>query len=114
MTDARTIAELRWDGPMPPAVIDRLEHGSAAAAEIARVKDSIAFFHGEIARVERSAKRWAERGNDEMARRNLADVELYRREWRRDRARLKDLRATEAGLKGAKRFFDVLNPKEPS
>jgi hypothetical protein len=113
MTDARIAAENRWDGPMPPEVIDRLRYGSATNAEIVRVEDSIAFFFGEIVRLRRSAKRWIERGNPIMARRNMRDVRLYRREWRVLRARLKDLRGTDATVKGAERFFNGLSPREP-
>ena len=120
MTTARTSAErrtlealeARFDGPIPQEDRDILRYGSVTAAEIARTLNSIAYFHGEIEAAKRSAKRWAQRGNDEMARRNLADVELYWREWRRDRARLKELRGTLASLKGAKRLFDTLSPKE--
>ena len=115
MTAAPTYADLerRYNGPIPQEALDRLRHGSATKAEIARVEDSIAFFHGEKTRAERSARRWLERGNVEMHDRNLADVELYKREWRKLRARLKDLRGTDAAVKGAGRFFDVLDPREP-
>ncbi len=114
MTDARTIAELRYDGPYPPAVIDRLKYGSETAAEIARVEDSMHFYRREHGRLQVSAREWLARGKPVMYARNRADARLYFREWRALRWDLKDLRATEAGLKGAKRFFDVLNPKEPS
>jgi len=113
MTDARTITERQYDGPMPPAVIARLKYGSAAAAEIARVEDSMHFFRREHSRAQVSARAWSARGEFGRHDRNLEDARLYFREWRVLRRDLKDLRATEAGLKGAKRFFDVLNPKEP-
>ena len=114
MTDARTTAERRYDGPMPPAVIARLKHGSATAAEIARVEDSMHFYRCEHGRLQVSAREWLARGNPVMYARNRADARLYFREWRALRRDLKDLRATEAGLKGAKRVFDIISPKEPS
>ncbi|KKK74945.1 hypothetical protein LCGC14_2878700, partial [marine sediment metagenome] len=104
----------RWDGPMPPEVIDRLKYGSATAAEIARVEDSMHFYRREHGRSQVSARGWLALGYPVMYARNRADSRLYFREWRALRGVLKDLRATEAGLKGAKRVFDVLNPKEPS
>ena len=113
MTSPRIAAENRFDGPMPPKVIDRLRHGSVTAAEIVRTEGSIAFFHGEIKRMRRSAKRWFERGNMEMARHNMDDSWLYLREWRALRRRLADLRGTNAAVKGAKRVFDIISPQEP-
>ncbi len=106
--------EARFDGPIPQEDRDILRYGSATAADIVRTLDSIAFFVGEMEAAKQSARRWAERGNDEMVRRNLADADLYWREWRRGRARLKELRGTLASLKGANRLFDTINPKEPS
>ena len=114
MTDARTIAELWYDGPYPPAVIDRLKHGSAIAAEIARVEDSMHFYRRDHGRLQVSAREWLARGKPVMYARNRADSRLYFREWRALRRALNDLRATEAGLKGAKRVFDIISPKEPS
>ena len=122
MTDAHTTAEPmtleqfeeRYDAAIPESALRRLKYGSATAAEIARVEDSMHFYRRDHGRLQVSAREWLARGNAVMYARNRADARLYFREWRRDRARLTDLRATEAGLKGAKRFFDVLNPKEPS
>ena len=109
----RAEAERRWDGPMPPEVIDRLRYGSSLNAEIARVEDSIHFFRGEIIRMRRSAKKWFSRGNLEMARNNMNDSRLYLREWRALRARLAELRGTGAAVQGAGRFFEALDPKGP-
>jgi len=113
MTTARTIAELRYDGPYPPDVIDRLRYGSATNAEIARTEDSIAFFRDQILRMRRSAKKWRARGNMQMVGLNMLDSRFYLREWRKLRRHLNDLRGTNAALKGAKQFFDTLYPKEP-
>ncbi len=87
-------------------------------AEIARVEGSIAFFRGEIVRMRRSAKKWFERGNLEMARHNITDQRLYLREWRTLRRRLGDLRAEvrvkdraraeRAQLLNAKRVLDLI------
>ncbi len=112
MTDARTIAERQYDGPYPPAVIDHLKYGSETAAEIARVEDSMHFYRRDHGRLQVSAREWLARGNPVMYARNRADARLYFREWRALRRDLKDLRATEAGLKGAKRFFNIISPKE--
>ncbi len=122
MTDARTIAEpltleqleARYAGPIPQEDRDILRHGSAAAAEIARLEDLMVFFRREHGRLQVLAREWLALGNPVMYARNRADARLCFREWRALRRDLQDLRATEAGLKGAKRFFDVLNPKEPS
>ena len=111
--EAYAALERRYDGPIPQAALDRLEYGSATNAEIARTSDSIAFFHGEIRCMRRSAKRWTERGNREMARQNIEDSWLYLREWRALRRHLKDLRGTDSAVKGAKQFFDTIYPKEP-
>jgi len=113
MTTARTIAELWYDGPMPPEVIDRLKHGSALKAEIVRCEDSVAFYKDEISRLNRSVRRWEEKGNLGMMNANIQTVREYTGELSRLRAWLKDLRATDASLKGAKQFFDTLSPKEP-
>ena len=118
MTGAPTYADLerRYSGPIPQEALDRLRHGSATKAEIIRVQDSIAFFYGEIKRMRRSAKRWFERGNLEMARHNIADSWLYLREWRALRRRLKELRGTDAVVKGAGRVLghisQVMDEKE--
>ncbi len=110
--------ERRYDGPIPADALDRLRFGSALMAEIARVEDSIAFFRQEIVRMRRSAKRWFQRGNVEMARNNIADSWLYLREWRALRRHLKELRAESkaqdqaraerAQLLNAKRVLDLI------
>lgn len=125
MTDARAAAELpptyadlerRFNGPIPQHLLDALKHGSATNAEIVRVEDSIFFYRGEIVRKRRSAKKWRALGNLEMVRRNMTDSRLYLREWRKLRRHLKDLRATAASLKGAKRVLSLISQvmdKEP-
>ncbi len=110
--------ERRYDGPIPADDLDRLRFGSGLMAEIARVEGSIAFFRQEIVRMRRSAKKWFERGNLEMARHNIADSRLYLREWRTLRRRLGDLRAKlrakdraraeRAQLLNAKRVLDLI------
>ncbi len=116
MAEPQTLEDLeaRYDGPIPQEDRDILRYGSATAAEIARVEDSMHFFRRDHGRLQVSARAWLDRGDVVMYARNRADARLSFREWRALRRDLKDLRATEAGLKGAKRFFDVLNPKEPS
>ena len=114
MTDASTIAERQYDGPMPPAVIARLKYGSAVGAEIVTVEDTMHFFRREHGRFQASARKWLVRGKPEMHDRNRADARLYFRGWRALRRELKDLRSTQAGLKGAKRVFDILSPQETS
>ena len=116
MTKSRTIAELRYDGPMPPEVIDRLRYGSATNAEIARTEDSIAFHEEHMRRMEKSALKWRDRGNLKMMDLNIETAEFHARkigELRERLFHLKDQRATGAALKGAKQFFDILSPKEP-
>ena len=110
--------ERRYDGPIPADALDRLRFGSGLMAEIARVEDSIVFFRQEIVRMRKSARRWFERGNLEMARSNIADSRLYLREWRTLRRRLGDLRAEvrakdraraeRAQLLNAKRVLDLI------
>ncbi len=114
MTAAYGKLERQFDGPIPQAALDRLKYGSAAAAEIARVEDSMHFYRRDHGRLQVSAREWLARGKPVMYARNRADARLYFREWRALRRDLTDLRATEAGLKGAKRVFDFLSPKEPS
>ena len=113
MTDARIAAENRFDGPMPPEVIDRLRHGSVTAAEIVRCEASMLFFRTQHGRTIRSAVKWLMRGNVEMHDCNRLDARLYFREWRALRRRLADLRATDAAVKGAKRVLDIIAPREP-
>ena len=110
--------ERRYDGPIPADALDRLRFGSALMAEIARVEDSIVFFRQEIVRMRKSARRWFERGNLEMARQNITDSRLYLREWRTLRRRLGNLRAKlmakdrargeRAQLLNAKRVLDLI------
>jgi hypothetical protein len=110
--------ERRYDGPIPIDALDRLRFGSGLMAEMARIEDSIAFFRQEIVRMRRSAKRWFERGNIEMARQNITDSRLYLGEWRTLRRRLGDLRAEardkdrargeRAQLLNAKRVLDLI------
>jgi len=45
---------------------------------------------------------------------NRVDARFYRLRWMTCRARLKDLRATAASLKGAQQFFDSIYPKGPA
>ena len=111
--------ERRYDGPIPTEALDRLRFGSGLMAEIARTEDSIVFFRQEIVRMRKSARRWFERGNLEMARHNIADSWLYLREWRVLRRRLKELRAEakakdraraeRAQLLNAKRVLDLIS-----
>ena len=110
---ARAAAELRYNGPIPPEVIDRLKHGSVLKAEIVRCEDSIAFFKGETRRMLCSSHKWLLQGNRDMHGHNRVDARFYRLRWMTHRARLKDLRATDASLKGAQQFFDTVFPKEP-
>ena len=105
--------ERRYDGPIPQEALDRLRYGSATNAAIAETEGLIAYYRAEICRMRRSAKKWFARGNLEMTRNCMDDSWLYLRGWRALRARLKDLRGTGAAVKGAGRFFDGLNPKEP-
>ncbi len=110
--------ERRYDGPIPADALDRLRFGSGLMAEIARVEDSIVFFRQEIVRMRKSARRWFERGNLEMARHNIADSRLYLREWRTLRRHLGNLRAKlmakdraraeRAQLLNAKRVLDLI------
>jgi hypothetical protein len=110
--------ERRYDGPIPIDALDRLRFGSGLMAEMARIEDSIVFFRQEIVRMRRSAKRWFERGNIEMARQNITDSRLYLREWRTLRRRLENLRAKlrakdraraeRAQLLNAKRVLDLI------
>ncbi len=110
--------ERRYDGPIPAEALDRLRFGSGLMAEIARTEDSIVFYRQEIVRMRKSARRWFERGNLEMARHNIADSRLYLREWRTLRRRLEDLRAKlrakdraraeRAQLLNAKRVLDLI------
>lgn len=111
MTDAYGKLERQFDGPIPKEALDRLRYGSSLNAEIVRTENLVAYYFGEIARTKRSAKRWLERGNQEMHDQNLADVEFYDRQWRALRARLTELRGTNAAVQGAGRFFDALSPK---
>ena len=60
--NARAEAERRYNGPMPPEVIDRLEYGSTTNAAIVRTEDSIAFFRAEIIAMRRSAKKLRNQG----------------------------------------------------
>ena len=113
MTDAYGKLERRYDGPIPQAALDRLRYGSAAAAEIVKIGDSMYFFKGECRRLLRSSRKWLLRGNVEMHNRNRTDARLYLDEWKALRAALNDLRGTDAALKGAKQFFDTVFPKEP-
>ena len=105
--------ERRYDAAIPQAALDSVRYGSAPAAEIVRVEDSLHFFKGECRRMLRSARKWLLRGNVEMHDRNRTDAQLYLDEWKALRAALNDLRGTGAAVKGAKRFFDALYPKEP-
>jgi len=110
--------ERRYDGPIPADALDRLRFGSSLMAEIARTEDSIVFFRQEIVRMRKSARRWFERGNLEMARQNIADSRLYLREWRTLRRRLGNIRAKlrakdraraeRAQLLNAKRVLDLI------
>ena len=110
--------ERRYDGPIPADALDRLRFGSGLKAEISRTEDSIVFFRQEIVRMRKSARRWFERGNLEMARHNIADSRLYLREWRTLRRRLENLRAKlrakdraraeRAQLLNAKRVLDLI------
>ena len=110
--------ERRYDGPIPADALDRLRFGSALMAEIARTEDSIVFFRQEIVRMRKSARRWFERGNLEMARQNITDSRLHLREWRTLRRPLGHLRAKplakdrargeRAQLLNAKRVLDLI------
>ena len=115
MTDPLTYADLerRYDAAIPQDALDRLRHGSATKAAIVRTEDSIVFFRDLIMRTGPSARKWRIRKNEKMVKQNIGDGWLYFREWRKLRARLNDLRGTSAAVKGAGRFFDALNPKEP-
>ncbi len=110
--------ERRYDGPIPIDALDRLRFGSGLMAEMTRIEDSIVFFRQEIVRMRRSARRWFERGNIEMAHQNITDSRLYLREWRTLRRRLENLRAKlrakdraqaeRAQLLNAKRVLDLI------
>ena len=121
MTDAHTTAEpltyadleRRYTGPIPQEALDRLRYGSSLEAEIVRVEDEMHFFRRLHSRTISSVSDWLTRDNREMHDANRKDAALYFRQWRALRARLTELRGTNAAVQGAGRFFDALDPKGP-
>ncbi|MEE8607178.1 MAG: hypothetical protein V3S55_06225 [Nitrospiraceae bacterium] len=116
MTDARTIAEPltreqleeRYDAAIPESALRRLKYGSATAAEIARVEDSMHFYRRDHGRLQVSAREWLARGNPVMYARNRADARLYRREWKTLRGELNILRSDRAAFANATRVLDQI------
>ena len=122
MTPARTAVEYtetladlqrRYAYNIPQAALDRLKYGSATNAAIVETEDLIAFYKSEIFRINRSACRWGERGNLLMMNATVVTVREYSHELSRLRAKLTELRGTNAAVQGAGRFFEALNPKGP-
>ena len=103
--------ERRYTGPIPQEALDRLRYGSSLNAEIARVEDEMHFFRRLHGRTIASVSDWLTRDNHEMHDANRRDAALYFRQWRALRARLPELRGTNAAVKGAGRFFEALDPK---
>ena len=101
--------EERYDGLIPQEELDRLKHGSAANAEIARIEDSMAFFEDERQRMLRSADRCYKRGNMVMYRHNTADADFYLARWNDLNTRRNMLRADRAALANGALVMDQIN-----
>ena len=116
MTTARTIAEPltleqleeRYDAAIPESALRRLKHGSATAAEIVRVEDSMHFYRRSHGRSQGSAREWLTRSNPVMYARNRAAARLYFREWETLRKELNILRSERAATANATRVLDQI------